>query len=91
MRKKKKKYLLLSISDQVSCYEKYGSSLSSSLWDTLDGQEKLSYLMSHIHDVGHHLKNAQASLERGTHFDGHFTYDSKDLFTAACTSNKQTT
>ena len=26
------------ISDQASYYEKYGSSVSSSLWDTLDGQ-----------------------------------------------------
>ena len=34
--------------------------------------------MRHIHDVGHHLKNAQASLERGIHFDGHFTHESKD-------------
>ena len=82
--------MLLSISDEASCYEKYGSSVSS-LWDTLDGQGKLSYPMRHIHDVGHHLQNAQASLERGTHFDGHFTYDSKDLWIAACTSNEQTT
>ena len=68
--------VLLSISDQASCYDKYGRSVS--LWDTLDAQGKLSYPMRHIHDVGHHLKNAQASLERGTHSDGHFTYDSKD-------------
>ena len=25
-------------SDQASCCEKYGKSVSSSLWDTLDGQ-----------------------------------------------------
>ena len=83
--------VLLSISDQAFCYEKYGKSVSSSLWDTLDGQRKLSYPMRHIHDVGHHLKNAQATLERGTHFDGHSTYDSKDLLIASCTSNEQTT
>ena len=83
--------VLLSISGQASCYEKNGSSVSSSLWDTLDGQGKLSYPMRHIHDVSHHLQNVQASLERGTHFDGHFTYDSKDLWIAACTSNEQAT
>ena len=43
----------------------------------------------HIHDVGHHLKNAQASLERGTHFEGSYTYDSKDLWVAASTSEEE--
>ena len=76
---------------QAYCYEKYGRSVSSSLWGTLDGQGKLSYPMRHIYYVGHNLKNAHASLERGTHFYGRFTYDSKDLCIAACTSNEQTT
>ena len=77
--------VLVSISDQTSCYEKYGRSVSSSLWDTLDGQGKLSYPMRHIHDV------AQASLKSGTNFNGHFTYYyySKDLWIATCTSNEQ--
>ena len=39
--------------------------------------------MKHIHDV------AQASRKSGTHFDGHFNYDSKDLWMAACTSKEQ--
>ena len=39
--------------------------------------------MRHIHDV------AQALLKSGTHFDDHFTYDSKDLWIAVCTSNEQ--
>ena len=39
--------------------------------------------MKYIHNV------ARASLKSGTHFDGHFTYDSKDLWMAACTSNEQ--
>ena len=30
--------VLLSISDQASCYQKYDRSVSSSLWDTLDDQ-----------------------------------------------------
>ena len=74
--------VLLSISDQGSCYEN-SRPVSSSLWDTLDDQGKLSYPMRHIHNV------AQASLKSGTHFDGHFRYDSKDLWIAACTSNEQ--
>ena len=45
--------------------------------------------MRRIHNVVYGLKNPQASLERDTHFDGHFTYHSKDLWTAACTSNEQ--
>ena len=58
----------------------------SSLWDTLDGQGNP---IRHIHDVGHHLKNAQVSLKSGTRFHGHLTCDSKDLWIAACTSNEQ--
>ena len=57
--------------------------LSSSLWDTLDDQGKLIYPMKHIHNV------AWASLKSDTHFDDHFTYDSKDLWMAACTPNEQ--
>ena len=79
---------LLSVSDQASSFEKYGRSVSSSLWDTFSGQGEKSYPM-HTYDVGHHLKNAQASLERDTHFDGHFTYDPKDIWIAACASNEQ--
>ena len=45
--------------------------------------------MRHIYDVGHHLKNDQVSLERGTHFYDHFTYDSKGLWIVACASNEQ--
>ena len=81
--------VLLSISVQASCYEKCGRSVPSSLLGTLNGQRKQSYPVRHIHNVGHHLKNAQASLERGPHFDGFFTYGSKDLWTAACTSNEE--
>ena len=66
---------LLGISDQAAPYEKYGRSVSSSLQDCLDGHGKSDFPYRHIHDVGHHLKNAQASLERGTHFEGTYTYD----------------
>ena len=53
------------------------------MWDTLDDQGKLSYPMRHIHDV------AKVSMKSSTQFDGHFTYHSKDLLIAACTSNEQ--
>ena len=76
--------VLLSISYQASCYQKYDRSVSSSLSDTLDDQGKLIYPMKHTHDV------AQASLKSSTHFDGHFTYDSKDLWMAACTTTTTT-
>ena len=33
----------------------------------------------HIHDIGHQPKNGQATLERGTNFDGKHAYDSTDL------------
>ena len=81
--------VLLSTADQAFCCEKYGKFVSSSLWATLDGQGKLSYPVRLIHNVVYCLKNPQASLERDTHFDGHFTYDSKHLWIAACTSNEQ--
>ena len=45
----------------------------------LDGEGKLAYPFYHIHDIGHNLKNSQASLDRGTHFDGKSCYDSTDL------------
>ena len=32
----------------------------------------------HVHDFGHNLKNAEASLERGTHFKGQTMYDATD-------------
>ena len=59
--------VLLTISDQAPCYKKCDRSVSSFLWGTLDGQGKLNCAVRHIHDVGHHLKIAQASLERSTH------------------------
>ena len=76
---------LLGISDQAAPYGKYGRSVSSSLQDCLDGHGKSDFPYRHIHDVGHHLKNAQASLERGMHFEGSYTYDSKDLWIVAST------
>ena len=71
--------VMLSISDQDSAYEKFGHMISTSLEDFLAGNRTLSYPFCHIHDIGHNLKNSQASLDRGTHFDGEHIYDSTDL------------
>ena len=35
--------------------------------------------------MGHNIKNAQASLQNGTHYDGTYSYDSMDLFTLMST------
>ena len=71
--------VMLSIYDQDPAYEKFGHLISTSLTDFLDGNGSLSYPFYHIHDIGHNLKNSQASLDRGTHFDGKHCYDSTDL------------
>ena len=33
----------------------------------------------HIHDIGHKVKNGQAALERGTHFDFEHCYEATDF------------
>ena len=71
--------ILLSISDQESAYEKFGKEISTSVESFRDGDGPLQFPFYHIHDIGHQVKNAQASLERGTHFDGRHSYDSTDL------------
>ena len=43
----------------------------------------------HVHDVGHNIKNAEASLEKGPHFDGEHTYDSTDLTVLLSTLESQ--
>ena len=79
--------VLLTISDQAPPYEKFGRSVSTSLQNFLDGFGKYPHPFRHIHDIGHHLKNAQASLERGTNFDGKYTYDSRGLWVLSSTGN----
>jgi len=68
-------HILLSISDQESAYEKFGKEISTSDESFGDGDGPLQFLFYHIHDIGHQVKNAQASFERGTHFDGRHSYD----------------
>ena len=73
--------ILLSISDQDSAYEKMRKHISEALADYLpvDNDTEFLFLFYHIHDIGHQVKNAQASLERGTHFDGENICDATDL------------
>ena len=71
--------ILLSISDQDSAYEKMGKHISQAVAEYLSNDSEFSFPICHIHDVGHQVKNAQASLERGTHFDGQNVYDATYL------------
>eukprot|EP00795_Rhopilema_esculentum_P007961 gene7961-13857_t len=59
-------------------YEKYGKSVSKDLTESFNSNHVDSDVI-HIHDIGHNIKNAEASLERGTHFDGKPVYDSSDI------------
>ena len=70
---------MLSNSEQESAYEKFGKEVSTSIEAFNDGKGSLDYPLYHIHDIGDRIKNAQASLERRTHFDGRYAYDSTDL------------
>ena len=56
-----------------------GKHISETLADYLENETEFLYPLFHIHDIGHQVKNAQASLERGTHFDGTNIYDATDL------------
>ena len=68
---------LLTISDMDPAYEKYGKAVRTSHSARLE--EVSSVRPFHIHDVAHNQKNAEASLTRGTHFDGNCIYDATDL------------
>ena len=54
---------MLSISEQDPAYERSGHLIP----------------FYHIDDIGHNIKNSQASLDRGTHFDRKSCHDSTDL------------
>ena len=66
----------VTVSDEAPTYEKYGKLVSGTLEQLISGEKQGPF---HIHDIGHMVKNAEASLERGTHFDGKYSYDSNDL------------
>jgi hypothetical protein len=64
--------VVLTVSDMVPSYEKYGKSVPGIF-------EELLLSPTHVHDISHSIKNAEASLERGTHFNGHSSNDAEDL------------
>lgn len=68
---------IISCSDMDPSYEKYGKSVSKDFTESLNSNDDSDVI--HIHDIGHNIKNAEASLERGTHFDGETVYESSDI------------
>ena len=71
--------VLFSISDQVSAYEKLGKEVSQRVTEYLAEESTFPFPVVHIHDIGHQVKNSQAALERGTHFDGKTSYGATGL------------
>ena len=69
---------MISCSNMDPSYEKYGKSVSTDFTESLNSNHDDSGVI-HIHDIGHNIKNAETSLERGTHFDGETVYDSSDI------------
>ena len=70
--------ILLSISDQASAYEKLGKQIRQALIEYMNNESTFPFPIVHIHDIVHQVKNSQAALERGTHFDGKNSYDATD-------------
>ena len=79
-----------SISDQDPAYHKFGQEISINLEDFLNGFDEFDFPFFHFHDIGHQIKNVQASLERGTHFDGTNSYDAIDLVLMLSATNDET-
>ena len=69
---------MISCSDMDPSYEKYGKSVSTDFTESLNSNHDDSDVI-HIHGIRHNIKNAEASLERGSHFDGETVYDSSDI------------
>lgn len=78
--------VLVTISDMAPNQEKYGKVVSGSLKDMMSGERDGPF---HIHDIGHMVKNAECSLERGTHFDGQYSYDANDLVVLLSSVNEE--
>ena len=79
-----------SISDQDPVYDKYSSEISIPLQSYLDGEGRHPWPYYNIHNIGHHMKNAQTSLERRTHFNGVDSYDSTDILVSYISADDQT-
>ena len=44
------------------------------------------FLIFHFLDIGHHVRNAQTSLECSTLFDGKYSFDTTDILLSLITS-----
>ena len=53
--------------------------LNSSATALSDEDESFGPPSIHIHDIGHNIKHAEASLKRGTLWNGSVSYDANDL------------
>ena len=63
--------------------------MSFSLQDFLNGLSHIPFPYFYFHDVGHHIKNARAALERGTLFDSRYNFDATDILLALITSKNE--
>ena len=71
--------VMLFFSDQESAYEKFGHQISSNFEEYLAQDTPFEFPFHHMHGIYHQLKNSQAALEWGTHYDGRFFYDGSYL------------
>ena len=61
-------------------YAKFGIQTAQQFGTALnDEHESFGPPSTHIHDIGQNIKNAEASLKRGTHWNGSVSYDANDL------------
>ena len=71
---------LLTCSDMDKSYAKFGIQIAQQFDTALnDEDESFGPPSIHINDIGHNIKNAEASLERGMHWNGSVSYDANDL------------
>ena len=55
-------------------YARYGKDFCAIRSDKLGDTDNQNWPLFHVHDVGHNLRNTEASFERGSHFDGITSY-----------------
>ena len=71
---------LSTCSDMDTSYAKFGIQTAQQFDTALnDEDESLEPPSIHINHNGHNIKNAEASLERGTHWNGSVFYDADNL------------
>ena len=76
-------HAIISCSDIDPTYPLYGKDISVQ-FGQLDDIDKQNSPLFHVHDVGHDIMNAQASLEMVTHSDA-TTYKIETIFLPAVT------